>query len=383
MPFPSPTAITAALLLWTAEGNLRNLPWRTPPGVPRDPYAVWVSEVMLQQTQVATAIPYWQRWMERFPTVRALAAADQEEVLKTWEGLGYYRRARNLHRAAQVVVAEHGGDLPAEPRALLALPGVGRYTAGALLSIAFGRRAAVLDGNVKRVLARVYDVEEEIATSAAETRLWRLAEQLVEAVPPQDAGRLNEALMDLGATICLPQEPRCLLCPLQALCLANERGTQGQRPQKRPRRPLPHVHVTAGVLRRPGQADQFLIAKRPAGGMLGGLWEFPGGKCHNGEALPDCLRRELNEELGVEVAVGAAIVSVRHAYTHFRITLHAFECRLVAGEPKAIEVADWRWVTLAELAAFPFAVTDQKIIAALRAAPPGSPPIKEPGATGD
>ncbi|MFZ2359259.1 MAG: A/G-specific adenine glycosylase [Anaerolineae bacterium] len=361
---PSPSAVADALLAWIDAGNLRDLPWRAEP---RDPYAVWVSEIMLQQTQAATVIPYLQPWLERFPTVESLAAAELGDVLKAWEGLGYYSRARNLHKAAGVVVEQHGGRLPADRRSLLALPGVGKYTAGALLSIAFGQRASVLDGNVRRVLARVYDVAGEIGQSATETQLWRLAEGLVEAVEPQQAGPLNEALMDLGATVCLPQRPRCPRCPLHAACLARQRGTQEERPVRPVRKPLPHFDVSAAVLRRPGQPEQFLIAQRPPEGMLGGLWEFPGGKRHDGESLPDCLRREMEEELAVEVAVGQPVAVVKHAYTHFRITLHAFECQLLAGEPQPIGVADWRWVTLDELASYAFAVTDQKIIAALRA----------------
>ncbi len=377
MHSPSASALAAALLACVDAGQLRELPWRAEP---RDPYAVWVSEIMLQQTQVATATPYLQRWLERFPTVEALAAADLGDVLKAWEGLGYYSRARNLHKAALIVVDQHGGRLPAERRSLLALPGIGRYTAGAILSIAFGQAAAVLDGNVKRVLARVYDVEGTIGKSATEKELWRLAEGLVAAVEPRQAGPLNEALMDLGATVCLPQGPRCLLCPLHAWCLARQRGTQEERPVRTARKPLPHLDVTAAVLRRPGQPEQFLIAQRPPEGMLGGLWEFPGGKQHEGESLPDCLRREMQEELAVEVAVGAPVAVVKHAYTHFRITLHAFECQLLAGEPQPIGVADWRWVTLEELAGYAFAVTDQKIILALKAAlgPDQLPPPARP-----
>lgn len=321
---------------------------------------------MLQQTQAATVVPYLERWLAQFPTVEALAAASQDQALKAWEGLGYYSRARNLHQAARLVVAQHGGHLPADRKALLALPGIGRYTAGAILSIAFGQRAAVLDGNVKRVLARVYDIDEDVAKSATETRLWHLAEALVETVEPQQAGRINEALMDLGATVCTPQAPRCLPCPLYGHCLARQRGTQEERPVKAARRPLPHFDVTAAVLHHPRFADQFLIAQRPPEGMLGGLWEFPGGKRQHDETLPECLRREMMEELAVDVAVGAHVTSIRHAYTHFKITLHAFHCRLVAGEPQCIGVADWRWVTLPDLGGYAFAVTDQKIIAALR-----------------
>lgn len=358
-----PSEVAQALLAWTASGHLRDLPWRTEP---RDPYLVWVSEVMLQQTQVATVIPYLERWLDQFPTLGALVAADLNQVLKAWEGLGYYSRARNLHKTAQIVVAEHDGRLPSDRTALLALPGIGRYTAGAILSIAFGQRAAILDGNVKRVLARVYDIDSDIGTSATQTRLWHRADGLVEAVEPGEAGRLNEALMDLGATVCTPQAPRCLLCPLQDLCLANRRGTQAERPLRRRHKPLPHVDVTAAVLHRPGHPGQFLIAQRPSQGMLGGLWEFPGGKRHDGESLRQCLRRELREELGIDVQVGNLVISIEHGYTHFRITLHAFQCALLDGEPQAIGVADWRWVTMGDLERYPFPVTDQKIIAALR-----------------
>ncbi len=321
---------------------------------------------MLQQTQVATAIPYFERWMARFPTVALLAAAGEGEVLKAWEGLGYYGRARNLHQAARLVQARYGGEVPADLKALRALPGIGRYTAGAILSIAHSRRAAVLDGNVRRVLARVYDVAEDIGISATETYLWHLAEGLAAAVEPHRTGVLNEALMDLGATICTPKAPCCLLCPLHDLCLARARGVEEQRPVKAPRPPIRHLDVTAAIVHRPGHPGQFLIAQRPAGGMLGGLWEFPGGKCHDGEILAECLRRELHEELDIDVAVGDLLTTVRHAYTHFRITLHAFHCHLEAGQPRCIGVADWRWASLAGLDAYPFPVTDQKIIAALR-----------------
>ncbi len=359
---PSPDSIAASLVAWVDSGSLRSMPWRALPGEARDPYAVWVSEIMLQQTQVATVVPYFTRWMARFPTVADLAAASEDDVLKAWEGLGYYSRARNLHKAARLVVERHGGQLPDERNALVALPGIGRYTAGAILSIAFHQRAAVLDGNVKRVLARVYDMEVDIGEAATETRLWHLAESLVAAVEPGLAGSLNEALMDLGATACAPKAPRCVMCPLAGLCLANAAGTQELRPVKARRKALPHVDVTAAVLRHPTNADQVLIAKRPPSGMLGGLWEFPGGKRQDGETLEQCLRRELQEELGIDVEVGGHIISVRHAYTHFRITLHAFECRLLGGVPQPIGVADWQWVTLAELDVYPFPVTDQKII---------------------
>lgn len=347
-----------ALLDWFAE-NGRPLPWRQEP----TPYQTWVSEVMLQQTQVNTVIPYYVEFIRRFPTVEALAAAPLDEVLKAWEGMGYYRRARHLHQAARIIVAEHEGRLPSDARALAALPGIGRYTVGAIQAIAFNQPAPVLDGNVKRVLARLDDVETSIDDAAVERALWARAAELLD---PDHPGAFDEALMELGATICLPQNPACLLCPVQAFCLARARGTQDERPVRNRRRPIPHFDVAAGVVWHRTEPDLFLIAQRPLDGMLGGLWEFPGGKQHANETLPAALARELDEELGIQIVVGNHLVSLEHAYTHFRITLHAFHAHHTGREPQKLGVADWRWVTLADLDAFAFARTDQRIIAALQ-----------------
>ena len=371
------SAIADRLVAWH-DRQQRSLPWRTAPAGQRDPYAVWVSEIMAQQTRLDTVVGYFERWMTRFPTPEALAAADQQDVLKVWEGLGYYARARNLHRAAQLVVTEHGGVIPHEARALRKLPGIGDYTVGAILSLAYNQPAPILDGNVKRVLSRLLDIAESIDTPATTRRLWGHAREIVEAAVPGQAGRLNEALMELGATVCTPTNPRCLLCPVAADCRAAAVGVQQQRPVTTPKRATPHYDVTAGVIWA-GEplVSPVLIAQRPQDGMLGGLWEFPGGKLEPDDAdLPACLRREIDEELGIGIAVGAAVTTVRHAYTHFRITLHAFHARHVTGEPQPLGCAAWRWVTFAELDAFPFPVTDQKVIRALRheAAAKGLPP---------
>jgi A/G-specific adenine glycosylase len=346
------------LLRWAAS-HLRDLPWR---GEPRDPYRVWISEIMLQQTQVMTVIPYFARFIERFPTVQALAAAPLDDVLKRWEGLGYYSRGRNLHRAAQTIVRESSGQLPDTVDALRQLPGIGRYTAGAIASLAFGRDAAALDGNVTRVLCRWYALRGDVRQPALEKKLWRLAES---NVPHGKAGRWNEALMELGATVCTPRAPRCDECPLKKECQARAQEIQEQLPERAAKKRTPHYNVTAAVIRHRGR---LLIAQRPLGGMLGGLWEFPGGKVERGESLEGCLRREIREELGIEIEVGARVTQMEHAYTHFRITLHAFECKLVSGRPRAIQVADWRWARFKELGNFAFAVTDQRIIAAWAAA---------------
>ena len=288
--------------------------------------------------------------------------------MKQWEGLGYYARARNLHRAAQQVVAEHGGELPTERTALRALPGIGDYTVGAILSLAFNQPEPILDGNVKRVLSRVADIDQPIDQPATLRRLWQHAREVVEAAP-QQAGTVNEALMELGALVCVPANPRCLICPIAEHCLARARGTQGERPVTSPKRQTPHYDVAAGVIWQ-GEigASPLLIAQRPQEGMLGGLWEFPGGKLEATDAdLAACLRREIQEELGIEIQVGAPVATVQHAYTHFRITLHAFHAQHIGGEPQALGCAAWRWIMLDEVDTYPFPVTDRKIIAALRA----------------
>jgi A/G-specific adenine glycosylase len=357
-----PTNMASRLLAWYAN-HRRDLPWRRM----QDAYHVWVAEVMLQQTQVATVVPYYERFLARFPSVEVLAVASLDEVLKLWEGLGYYARARHLHAAARKVVAEHGGQVPPTMEGLLSLPGVGRYTAGAILSIAYGRDVPALDGNVRRVLSRVLAIEEDVTQGAGQRRLWTLAEGLL---PPGRAGDFNQALMDLGATVCTPRAPRCSQCPLALECQAHKLGQQERFPIRRQRMPLPHYRVAAGVIWN-GER-RFLIAQRPLDGMLGGLWEFPGGKCEAEETLQDCLRRELMEELDVEVVVGDLLTVVRHAYTHFRITLHAFHCRIVAGQPRALDCADWRWISLDDVSRFAFSAADHQIIAALRAL--GGPP---------
>ena len=343
------------LLTWYQQ-NARELPWRDHP----DPYAVWISEIMLQQTRVETVIPYYQRWMQRFPNIASLAAASQQDVLTAWEGLGYYSRARNLHHAARVIMQEHGGRLPQDLKALRRLPGIGRYTAGAIASIAFNMDEPALDGNIRRVLARLYDVVEPARSAPGERRLWELA---AANLPSGQAGVYNQALMDLGSTLCTPRSPDCPRCPLNSLCQARLRGVQEQRPVIQPRPATPHYTVTAAVIERRGR---FLIAQRPPDGLLGSLWEFPGGKLRPGEDLATCLKREISEELAAEIQVGSPIGVYRHAYTHFRITLHAFCCRLVDGcQPQARQVQDIRWASLSELPDYPMGKVDRQISARL------------------
>ena len=344
------TLFSDRILKWYA-GHGRKLPWRGHP----DPYAVWVSEIMLQQTRVETVIPYFERWMTRFPTITDLANASEQEILSVWEGLGYYSRARNLHKAARIVEDDHGGILPCDPAQLRKLPGIGRYTAGAIASMAFGRDEATLDGNIRRIFTRVFDVAQPADAPAGEEILWTLVQ---ENLPVGRAGDYNQALMDLGAAICLPRNPTCLLCPLSELCKARLAGIQEQRPVLKPRVEVPHYIVTAAVLQRKGKV---LLAKRPSKGLLGGMWEFPGGKVEQGETLDACLRREIREETGTEIRVGEAFGIYQHAYTHFSLTLHAFLCELIKGEPRPLEAVELAWVAPGELGNYPMGKVDRQI----------------------
>ncbi len=344
----------ARLLLKWYDQNARRLPWRDQP----TPYRVWVSEIMLQQTRVETVVPYFNRWMERFPTLESVAQASEQAVLQLWEGLGYYSRARNLHKAALVVMQKYAGQIPSDPAELEKLPGIGRYTAGALASIAFGQAAPALDGNIRRVLARVFNVSLPIQSKEGQQRLWELARQ---ELPPQRAGDYNQALMDLGSAICTPRAPACLICPIVSECAAFALGVQAERPVREEKAPVPHYTVTAAVIQREGEAGLILLAKRPSKGLLGGLWEFPGGKLEAGESLPEGLAREIREELGVEITVGEAYGVYTHAYTHFKVTLHAFLCQLKKGEPQPITASELRWVKPEQMSDFPMGKIDRQI----------------------
>ncbi|MEM7116436.1 MAG: A/G-specific adenine glycosylase [Chloroflexota bacterium] len=353
--------IVPLLLAWWDKGH-EEMPWRET----KDPYRIWVSEIMLQQTQVATVIPYYERWLERFPTVEALAEAPLDDVLKRWEGLGYYSRARNLHAAAKMVVEEMNGRLPQTAAELQKLKGIGPYTAGAIASIAFDEQAAILDGNVIRVLSRLTDLPDDTTKTATKKHLWQLA---ADVVPAKRPGDFNQSLMELGQKVCLPAKPMCLLCPLSAHCLARQRGTQLERPVRPPRKNTPHYDVAAGIIwqtEKQGAAETFLIAQRPLNGLLGGLWEFPGGKQEANETLPQTLAREIQEELDIHIDVCEFLTSIKHAYTHFRITLHTYHAVYRSGTIQHLGVANHAWVTLKDLDNYAFARTDQQIIAALK-----------------
>jgi A/G-specific adenine glycosylase len=348
------TRCRSRLLAWYAVHH-RVLPWRTSV----DPYAVWLSEIMLQQTQVDTVLPYYHRFLERFPTIATLASAPLEEVLKAWENLGYYSRARHLHEAAAQIVERHGGQLPARWEELIRLPGIGRYTAGAVLSIAFGQALPAVDGNVRRVISRLCALEESVDDPSGREAIERLLHPLI---PQKDPGLFNQALMELGALICKPKNPTCTVCPLGDFCRAKALGRTAQLPLRKKRRAVPHKEVTAALL---GDGNgRLLIVRRPAGGLLGSLWKFPGGILNPGEPLAEGLRRTVCQELGVGIAVGSQIAAVKHAYTHFRITLTAFACTFADGWPDP-HGRKWRWASLSELNALPFSKADRLIALAM------------------
>ncbi|MBT3278566.1 MAG: A/G-specific adenine glycosylase [Phycisphaerales bacterium] len=337
------------LLKWY-DTHQRQMPWRDS----RDPYAIWVSEIMLQQTRVAAATDYFNRWMAAFPAVETLAAAPLDDALKLWEGLGYYSRCRNLHNAAKLVVSEFDGALPTTASSLLALPGIGRYTAAAIASIAFNRREAVLDGNVIRVLTRLCNDDRDPRASAVNNELWARAERLLSPTRPGD---FNQAMMELGAMVCTPKSPRCVddpkLCPLSKLCAGFAAGTAETLPKKAPKKKPPHYTIGAAVVM--DSRGRVLIARRKEGGMLAGLWEFPGGKAESGESPADAAARETAEEVGLDIEIIEPIATVEHAFSHFRITLHTFLARKTSRRrAKAIDVAEVRWVPPADLASFAF-----------------------------
>ncbi len=312
---------------------------------------------MLQQTRVDTVLPYYRRWMERFPDVHALASAEQQAVLYVWEGLGYYSRARNLHRAARIVVERHNGRLPDERRLLLQLPGIGKYTAAAILSIAFGQDIPAMDANLRRVFARLFDVDTPLGEARTEKRLHTLA---AAHLPAGRAGEYNQALMDLGALVCTPRQPSCHACPLAEMCQARIRRVQHARPVQPPKKPRPHYKVVAAVIWREGQV---LLARRPPDGLLGGLWEFPGGKVQPGETFTAALQREIREELDADIEVETFLGTYRHAFTHFSITLRAYACRLHphSRPPRALEHTAITWQKPHTLNDFPMGKVDRQI----------------------
>lgn len=347
----SKRSLQKKLLDWYRKER-REMPWRHN----RNPYRILVSEFMLQQTQVKTVIPYFERWMKSFPTIQKLALARESSVLKHWEGLGYYSRARNLKKAAQIILNNHRGKVPDSMKEIMKLPGVGRYTAGAVLSIAFGQKVPVLDGNVKRVLSRLFLLDENGKTRKSESILWEVMDNLL---PDSEAGNFNQACMELGATICLPKNPHCLHCPLKQKCEAQKVKQQNSYPPKQGRVSSSKINVSVAVIFR---HKKIYIQKRKIGQLLGGLWEFPGGKFKQNESSEQCLHREINEELGVTIHIDEKLMVIKHSYTRFRVTLHVFLCRIRSGQISPSQCDEWSWVKTEELDNYPFPAANVKII---------------------
>ncbi|MGH0033350.1 MAG: A/G-specific adenine glycosylase [Myxococcota bacterium] len=350
-----PATLRAKLLRWY-RANRRDLPWRRT----RDPYAIWVSELMLQQTRVETVIPYYERFLARFPDVQALADAPLDDVLTHWAGLGYYSRARNLHRAAQQVLDEHGGALPDDAESLRALPGIGRYTAGAVASIAFERPEPVVDGNVVRVLSRLHAIDGDVRSPVVVERLWEEAAALARGPSPGD---LNQALMELGATVCTPRAPRCLACPWERDCRAHRAGDPESLPVKSKATKVRDVEAVAGVVERGGK---WLVVQRPNEGLLGGLWELPGGDLLPAEEPAAALSRTLRERVGLDVPGGECAGAVGHLFSHRRLTLHVFRCKPASGRVRRAGFAAHRWIAPARIEELAIGGPTRKALALLR-----------------
>ena len=319
------------LIAWQRRHGRRGLPWQGT----RDAYRVWLSEVMLQQTRVETVIPYYGRFLERFPDVHALAAATQEDVLRLWSGLGYYARARNLHRAACIVAAQRGGRFPDTAPELARLPGLGRSSAAAIAAFAFRRREAILDGNAKRVFARCFGVEGYTGARAVEARLWRIA---ARELPQRAIARYTQALMDLGATVCVRNTPRCDACPLAPRCVARRDGRTAQLPASRPRKPSPERAVTWLVLMHAGRV---LLERRPAPGLWGGLWALP-------ESEPRAFAAFCRRRFGCEARPARRLDPLEHQFTHFRLRATPVVIALRAAPAAAVEAPGRIWLDLAD-----------------------------------
>jgi A/G-specific adenine glycosylase len=345
-------ALRRKLLAWYRV-HRRDLPWRRT----RDPYAIWISEAMLQQTRVETVIPYWHRFLARFPDVEALATADADDVISHWAGLGYYSRARNLHRAARVVMERHAGAIPDDVDALRELPGVGRYTAGALASIAFDKPAPIVDGNVARVLARLLALDGDVRSRAVQDRLWSEAELLVRGADPGDA---NQALMELGATVCTPRAPDCGRCPWSAHCAARAQGRSEALPVRSRTAPVRRVEAVAVLLAR---HDRVLAVQRPHRGLLGGLWELPGGEVAGGEPPARALARAVRDGLGIGVTAPEPLGAIEHAFTHRLLHVHVYRARAGAGRVRRVGWEAHRWVSQKALAALPLGGPTRKALA--------------------
>jgi A/G-specific adenine glycosylase len=342
------------LLAWF-DRNARPLPWRRD----RDPYRIWVSEVMLQQTTVAAVAPRFEQFLAVFPDVRALAAADEQEVLKVWEGMGYYSRARNLHRAARTLVENHGENLPDDLTVWMELPGVGRYILGAILSQAFDRRLPVVEANSKRVLARLFAQAGDPKSAPVQAWLWETAAAIL---PRQRVGDFNQALMELGALVCTPHKPDCSHCPLKEDCLARREGIQNRIPRPSARPPIVQVREVCVVARH---RDRVLLTRRPADGRWPNMWEFP-RTVLEGRESHDSAARRLLDSMGVNAEPGSELMTIRYGVTRFRMTMVCLDAAARAKAFRPSYYEQGRWLRPAELSAYPVSSPQRKLAAALQ-----------------
>jgi len=337
-----------ALLKWY-DAHSRPYPWRKT----SDPYRIWLSEIMLQQTQVKTVIPFYNHWLTALPNIQSVAKADSEKILKLWEGLGYYARARNFHSACKIVLNQFNGKIPANYQDFQSLPGVGPYVAAAVMSIAYNFPMPAIDSNVYRVISRIKSINLPFNRSRN-----HILEFLSGHISPERPGDFNQAIMDFGREICTSNNPSCNICPIQHHCYSFVDNSVDKYPLKvkRPKKPL--FKVAVGII---WNQNKILISKRKRDGLLGGLWEFPGGKIKAGEDAKQCIIRELKEELGVLVRPGLFIKQIKHSYSHFTIVLDAYHCTYLSGNPSALGCDDWRWIKLKDIHQLPFPKANHKL----------------------
>ena len=351
MPLQSNKEFNSKLLNWFRVYK-RDMPWR---GI-TDPYRIWVSEIMLQQTQVNKVVGYYENFVNRFPDIQTLASASLQDVLKVWEGLGYYARARNLHKAAQLIIKDFNGEIPKDYISFRSLPGVGDYSASAVMSIAFNQLYAAVDGNIKRVLSRLFLLDYPVNDSSSTKDFQEKADSLLDF---DDPGNFNQAMMELGATVCRPQSPTCVVCPVNGFCKAFKEGLQNEYPFRLQTQKTPEHNIAAGIIYK---GSDVLIVQRPLDGLLGGLWEFPNGNLNKGESSDAACIRHITESTNLSVSNLNYITQVKHAYTHFKITVDAFECEYIHGDLQLNGPIDAKWIKVAELKDFPLPKATHKII---------------------
>jgi A/G-specific adenine glycosylase len=346
------SAVRRKLLAWYKK-NKRDLPWRKT----TDPYRIWVSEIMLQQTQVETVIPYYLHFIERFPDIHSLSESRLDDVMKAWENLGYYARVRNLHAAAKIIVEKYAGAFPDTLEQALSLPGIGSYTAGAVLSIAFRKRLPACDGNARRVISRLLAIRVPVQETAARNEIDSYTDLLV---PDKNPGDFNQALMDLGASICIPGLPRCQECPLKESCRAKAVGLECSLPVLTAKKPLPLKHAIGGMIL--DRRKRFLIVQRSGKGLLAGLWRLPGGFRSDQESLESCVGRLVRIETGRSIVSSESITRVSHTFTHFRMKLHGYLCAFDSTKIAPPPEINYRWIKLLEMDHYAFGKADRALI---------------------